>query len=80
MRENGYVIVKVEAPEEIRVKRIIESGDNFTQEQLNHETELQVDLIKDCITIRNDKDLAYLRKQVEALVDALAIVGGAKNG
>lgn len=80
LKEEGYVIVKVEAPEEIRIKRILESGDTWTPEQLNHETELQVDLITDCITIRNDRDLAYLRKQVEALVGVLDVLGGANNG
>lgn len=71
LRAEGYTIVKVVAPEEIRIKRILESGDVFIPEQLTHETERQVDLLQDCVVITNDRDLNYLRLQVTTLLSLL---------
>lgn len=64
MRENGYVVIKVEADEDIRLARIKASGDTFNPEQLYHETELQVDKINADFTIKNNGTLAELRHAV----------------
>ena len=68
LKKAGYIIVKVETPEEIRVERIKESGDSFNLEQLNHETEKQVDLIEPDVVIRNDGSLEELKALVGCLV------------
>lgn len=68
LREEGYTIIKVECPEEIRIQRIKDSGDVFTPEQLSHETELAVDTIEADYTIINDKSLAYLENEVMYLM------------
>lgn len=68
LREEGYVIVKVESPEDLRIQRIKDSGDVFIPEQLNHETELAVDKIEADYTIINDKSLAYLENEVMHLM------------
>lgn len=74
MREAGFLIVKVECDEDLRIERIKASGDNFNPEQLQHETELQVDMIQPDYVIKNDGTLEALHIQVMKLVETL--VGG----
>lgn len=71
MREAGYVIVKVVADEEIRIKRMNESGDNYSPEMLTHETELQVDEVEADYIINNAGTLEDLEKIVECLVQQI---------
>lgn len=68
LKEQGFVIVKVEAPDEIRMERIIQAGDQFTPELFQHETELQVDQINPDYIITNDKDLEHLDDQIAILL------------
>lgn len=68
LRKDGYIIVKVETDEDIRLERIKASGDNFTKEQLYHETELQVDLIKPDVIIKNNGTLKDLEIAVANFV------------
>lgn len=68
LKEEGFVIVKVTTPEEIRLERMKKAGDVFTAEQLNHETELQVDLIEPDVEIINDGTLEGLKYMVNRIV------------
>ena len=73
LKEAGYLIIKVTAPEEIRIERMKASGDNFTKEQLNHETELQVDLIESDIEIFNDGTPEELENMVKSIMRGVDI-------
>jgi dephospho-CoA kinase len=42
-KQNGFVIIKVVADDEIRLERMNERGDNFTLEDLQHKTETEMD-------------------------------------
>lgn len=42
-RREGYVIIRVTCPDDTRLKRIREAGDQFDMSMLNHETERFVD-------------------------------------
>lgn len=68
LKEQGFVIVKVEAPDKVRMERIIQAGDQFTPELFQHETELQVDQINPDYIITNDKDLKHLDRQIATLL------------
>ena len=68
LKAEGYTIVKVEAPDEVRMNRIIEAGDQFTPELFQHETELEVDKIEPDFIITNDGDLKHLDDQVTMLL------------
>lgn len=71
-RENGFVIVRVFASDETRIRRLKQRGDNFKPEDLNHETERYVDEFKHDFLIDNDKnDMDYLRKQIKELAGFL---------
>lgn len=68
LREDGYLIVKVECDEAERLNRIGEASDAFDVSQLNHETELQVDYINADYTIKNNGTLEELEQQVTILI------------
>lgn len=68
LKQEGFLIVKVVCPEEQRIERMKKLGDVFTPEQLQHETELQVDKIKADIEIINDGTIEELMIKVQKLV------------
>ena len=65
LRENGFTIIKVVAPDELRIKRIESAGDQFTPDLFTHETELQVDKIEADYVINNDSDLKSLQNKLK---------------
>lgn len=71
LKENGFIIIKVEADEETRIKRILESGDNFNIEHFQHETEAQVDLTEADITIVNNKTIEELKQEVLNIINKI---------
>lgn len=72
LRRNGYTIVKIEAPKETRIHRIQSSGDIFSMDMLNHETELSVDDIKADYTITNNKTIPSLELEAVKLICSLS--------
>ena len=74
LRKEGFIIIKVTAPEELRLQRILESGDVFNPEVLHHETELQVDEVNPDIEIINDGTLEELKDKVQKMLQ-----GGVSN-
>lgn len=68
LKEDGYIIVKVETDEDIRLERIKASGDKFTPEQLCHPTELQVDMVDPDFIIKNNGSLRDLEVSVANLI------------
>lgn len=75
LKEEGFLIVKVTAPEELRIKRMEASGDVYSPELLSHETELQVDLIEADVEIINDGTLEELMVKVQKMIQ-----GGVQDG
>ncbi len=70
-RKEGYFIIKVIAPEEVRIKRAEEAGDAFSLEEMNHETETYVrDMYAD-YTIVNKGSLAQLYGAVDVVMGAI---------
>ena len=61
----GFKIVKVVAPLEMRVQRMKENGDNFTEESIHHETETHVDNFETEYIITNDGTIEDLQSQVK---------------
>jgi hypothetical protein len=60
LKKEGYKIIKVIAPQELRVKRAIERGDNFTEADLNHESEIHISQMDADFTIFNEGSLEEL--------------------
>lgn len=68
LKEEGFLIVKVTADEELRLKRMQQLGDVFNEEALQHETELNVDLIEPDIEIFNNESIEHLREAANKIV------------
>lgn len=55
-KQENYVIIKVHTDDEIRLQRMNAKGDNFTMEDLSHETEQHIDKFEyDYIIVNNGK-------------------------
>lgn len=70
-RENGFEIVRVTSPEEMRVNRVIKAGDTFNKESFSHKTEQEVDGFDVDYEIVNDGDLKELHEKVDEMMRVL---------
>lgn len=66
LRAEGYILVLVDAEEEVRIKRMIAAGDHFTKEDLNHATE-HIDFETDEV-LTNNGTVLDLYQQIEDLM------------
>ena len=71
LKEKGFIIVKVTTRDDIRLERIKKAGDVFSEQDLNHETELSVDLINPDFEICNNGTLDDLKERVKTLLEEL---------
>lgn len=62
-KKEGFIMIKVETSDEVRLQRMNAKGDNFTPEDLNHETEQHIDTYEFDYIIRNNGyvEEAYLQ-------------------
>lgn len=75
-RTEGYVIIRVTCPDDIRIERARAAGDSFTDEDLRHETEQHVDTFAVDVEIDNSGSLDELYAQVD---EVMASILGDKN-
>lgn len=75
LKENGFILIKVEAPDELRIERMFKAGDIVDdyslQMQMNHPTELSVDRIMCDYFIYNDGSLEDLEAKAKSLYKVL---------
>lgn len=64
----GYVIIRVSAPDGIRIHRAIESADKFAYVDLTHETESHVDSFEVDYEIINDGTIDELYEKVDDII------------
>lgn len=70
-RAEGYVIIRVTAPESLRIQRAIESADTFRLADLTHETESHVDSFTVDYEVGNSGKLAELYAKVDEIIRGL---------
>lgn len=70
-RANGFIIVRVTAPDELRIARAKAAGDDFSAEDLAHETEQHIDGFAVDYEIHNDRTVEELLAKVDELVDEI---------
>lgn len=73
LKAAGYVLIRVEAPEALRIQRAVSSGDRFNLRDLTHGTETALDDYAADFTATNDGDLAHLYRQIDEI---MAFLGG----
>jgi dephospho-CoA kinase len=71
-RAESYVIIRIKAPETLRIGRAIQSADTFNLRDLTHDTESHVDSFTVDYEIVNDGTLAELYAKVDAIMRELA--------
>lgn len=68
VKDSGAFMVKIEAPLELRVKRMLELGETVTPEVLEAPTERYIDNFESDFVIYNDGTIEDLEKQVIEMI------------
>lgn len=68
LKSNGFVMIKIECPEEIRIQRMIEAGEEVREDLLHHETESHIDSFEYDYLIKNDGTLEDLYRQIDEIL------------
>lgn len=71
-RSEGYVIIRVNCPDHIRLERARAAGDVFDESTLAHETESHISGFDVDYEITNDGTLDELYAQIDAIMEASA--------
>lgn len=71
--KEGFTIVRVSCPDDIRLERLNSEGDKFTLEDLNFETEKWLDSFDVDYDITNDSTLDNLYKQLDNVMAELGV-------
>jgi dephospho-CoA kinase len=74
-KANGFTVIRVTAPDEVRIARAISAGDSFSVHDLAHETELAIDGFEVDHEVHNDGTVDELKAQID---DILTQINGVK--
>jgi dephospho-CoA kinase len=80
LKAAGYVVIRVNATEETRIKRATASGDAFDTATLTHDTESHVDTFAADYDVSNDGTLAELYAQIDAIMAMIKAERGEEVG
>lgn len=72
LKAAGYVLIRVEAPEALRIQRAVTSGDRFNLRDLTHGTETALDGYVADFTVVNDAGLPELYAQINEIIRQLS--------
>ncbi|OMD16232.1 hypothetical protein [Paenibacillus odorifer] len=72
LQSAGYVLIRVEAPDGLRIERAVNSGDTFNYWDLAHGTETALDGHLADVTVANDGTLAELYAQIDEIMAYLS--------
>lgn len=67
-KHNGFSIVRVSAPDDVRIGRALEAGDDFTIHDLAHPTEIALNSFEVDYQIVNDGTVEELKRQVDEMM------------
>jgi dephospho-CoA kinase len=70
-RANGFSIIRVTAPDEERIARAIAAGDDFSEKDLEHETEQAIDGFEVDAEIVNDGSVDDLKRKIDGIMGAI---------
>ncbi|MRX54682.1 dephospho-CoA kinase [Bacillus idriensis] len=71
VRRQGFTVIRITAPEELRIKRAREAGDDFNVEDLTHPTEISVDGFDCDYEVSNEGDSFDLYAQLNRIISKL---------
>jgi hypothetical protein len=70
-RTEGYTIIRVTAPDEVRIGRAIGAGDDFSVHDLAHSTELEIDNFDVDYEVVNDGTVADLQTKIDEIISQI---------
>lgn len=73
--KNGFTIIRISADDEIRLQRAQEAEDNFTMEDLEHETEQHIDGFSVDYDVINNGSAAELRRKIDGIMSEILYDG-----
>jgi len=73
LKSEGFVLIRITAPDHVRIERAKAAGDAFSAEDLTHSTELAVDDFEVDFEIHNDGSLVELYEKFDAVMAELNI-------
>jgi hypothetical protein len=79
LRAEGFVFVRINADDELRIRRATEAGDNFTLDDLSHETELLVDMFPVDYEVLNNGSTAELYAQLDVIMRELGVTANGRK-
>lgn len=71
LKREGFVFVRITAPDELRLERARKAGDDFTETDLAHETETFVDSFEVDYEVANDGKVDELCAKVDMVIRQL---------
>lgn len=71
LKREGFVFVRITAPDELRLERARKAGDDFTEADLAHETEVFVDTFEVDYEVANDGTVDELCAKVDVIIRQL---------
>jgi len=74
LRAEGFVFIRINADDELRIRRALEAGDDFTVHDLAHETELLVDSFDVDYEVDNNGTTSELYAQIDAIMNELGVI------
>jgi dephospho-CoA kinase len=74
-RANGFTIIRVTAPEDVRIGRAIKAGDDFCENDLEHSTELEIDNFTVDYSVENNGTVDDLKAKIDAVLEDINCVG-----
>jgi dephospho-CoA kinase len=74
LKAEGFVIIRINATDDIRRQRMINAGDEFTEEDLTHDTERHIDSFDVDFEIWNNGCLDGMTTQFDVIMRELGVV------
>jgi len=71
LKSNGFVMIKIDTPKEIRIQRMLEAGEEVKEEYLSHDTESHIDSFEYDYVVKNDGSLDDLYEKLDEVMEAI---------
>ncbi|WP_442866209.1 AAA family ATPase [Bacillus cereus group sp. TH253LC] len=73
LRDEGFIIIRVNASDDLRIGRAEKAGDVFTEEDLSHETEIHIDTFEAEYEVNNVGTIGEMYDQFDAIMSDIGV-------
>lgn len=79
LKREGFHVIRVHADDDIRWKRCVERGDDFTEEEFNHETETAINSIPFDFLLTNNTSQEDLFSKLDKVMKWVGVDGSSQD-